>query len=788
MTLGKIGLIFVADKCLDLALTLKLIKMNLLKNLFQPSATLLACLAGAVIFINSACFSTEKQKIDEPVTWNPHAGFIPSLTADAQVNITASSGDEPDKVLDDDEQTFWQSQAPYPTAFLQNRQQNLLLHFFQQNNLAQLAPASDGNLETEVSIKDQNENHAVLIDLQQPTNLYAIAIKASANADINMVLYDQDHKQQHIITYRTSDNYQWKRFSALSLPFKVARIKMECPQNFFLFEIAALETPPTEYVTITLPKAQNIQHIFSRHYQPDKGVAAVRLVVSKDGKTWQPIATLQPNALHSAWSSAPKPEMVQHLRFEFEIVDRDWAKAFLWEIKVYDQYAYFGAPPAPTVAKQSIAQTMGINGIWGWGNTTQSDLLDPQQGAARYVPIASHARNYHEMNWDTPDPDIKPNYLQMKQGRGTAVQPWLNWDKEYEAWKKAGMDVQVSIQFTNKSQPMSQWDNPQQAAYQYGLAFAQHFGKTYGNGLVSAAEVGNEPWDYPADFYRAVLRGMAAGLKQGDPQITVLPCALQAAEPKNERGDLKNYTGSRITPQEAALIDVLNVHYYAHSADQEGIQRGVYPEHPLSAMRAVFNDIRFRNQNMPQKPIWVSEWGWDSDGGQENCTHSVCVTEQAQAVYAVRGLFWFNRLGVERMTWYFYANTEGGSSLFTRSGLTASKEHNFEHKQAYTALADVKQKMGDTRFLKIIQEDTIYAYLFGKKDETPTHIVAWLPIDVKQMQFIKWKTNLPKPIKKAYYFDGTTIDKIPNNLYNIDKQGNVIVNLSAIPIVIELLF
>jgi MYXO-CTERM domain-containing protein len=137
---------------------------------------------------------------------------------------------------------------------------------------------------------------------------------------------------------------------------------------------------------------------------------------------------------------------------------------------------------------------------------------------------------------------------------------------------------------------------------------------------------------------------------------------------------------------------------------------------------------------MPDTPVYVTEWGWPSDGGGEECTGDAfgneCVSEHAQALYAVRGLMMLARWGVARAHWFFYANLNSGSQLFARCGLTGSADTNFEPKQSLEALLRVRQTLGDRVFVDVLQEnDDAYVYVFGEADSTPTHVVAWLPVD-----------------------------------------------------------
>jgi hypothetical protein len=70
---------------------------------------------------------------------------------------------------------------------------------------------------------------------------------------------------------------------------------------------------------------------------------------------------------------------------------------------------------------------------------------------------------------------------------------WLDWDREYRAWKGAGLPVSVSYQFLARDQPPSAWADPYGISYTLGFKFARHFGPTSGTGNVVSFEAGNEP-------------------------------------------------------------------------------------------------------------------------------------------------------------------------------------------------------------------------------------------------------------------------------------------------------
>jgi hypothetical protein len=370
----------------------------------------------------------------------------------------------------------------------------------------------------------------------------------------------------------------------------------------------------------------------------------------------------------------------------------------------------------------------------------------------------------------------------MAAGGGTQGQWWLNWDKEYVEWVKAGLEVQGCIIF---EYPPTAWDSAYQSAYNYGYAFAKHFGPTFGTGHIPMIEVGNEPWNYDSTLYRTILRGMAKGAKDADPAIKVLPCALQAGNPFSDiEPNNRNYMGTRITPSEAPFLDGLNVHAYSYVYNNQGVRKATYPENPLSDIRSILPTIRFRDQNMPGKKVYWSEYGWDTDGTNEPCTHNECVTEREGTAYAVRAALMGWRWGIERMSWFFYANDVNGSSLFSRSGLTGSKNGGFQKKTVFTALEALLYNIENAYFLGVQQEDdNAWVYILGDANGNPTHYVAWKPIEGNNTTQSPISITTSYSAVSAVKLEGLNAkgETIPTPTYS---NGKLNLTLSAIPIVV----
>lgn len=432
--------------------------------------------------------------------------------------------------------------------------------------------------------------------------------------------------------------------------------------------------------------------------------------------------------------------------------------------------------PHPQQSKMTLKEFLGVNAYWGWGTLNYSNSDSLNQGPNLYKSIASYARNYHDLRWDLNHPGEAIDFELMSKNGGTPAKEWLNWDREYSVWANSGLKIQASLQFYGFEQEL--WRNPYQSAYNYAFQFARHFGPTYGNGLIETIEVGNEPWKYDSNVYKEILLGMSKGGKRGDPEIEIFPCALQASDSTMEHsGIFKNYLPVRIPAEAIPYLDGINVHAYSYIKNVFRKNIGIYPEHPNSTFWEILDAIEWRDKNIPGKKIYLSEWGWDSGGGGENCDHVECVSEKAGAAYAIRGALIAMRLGLDRATWFFFANSEEGSSLYTRSGLTGSVKTNFKKKQSFKVLEKLIQKVGSLFFLNVIQEDDeAWIYSFGTNNNEPTHLIAWRPIDGDVKSPISITLPEEYSVNSIYRFD--------NQLINSKDFANI--EIRSMPVLITL--
>jgi hypothetical protein len=354
----------------------------------------------------------------------------------------------------------------------------------------------------------------------------------------------------------------------------------------------------------------------------------------------------------------------------------------------------------PAQGKPLLKDFVGINGHY----TFRPGL---------YRPVVSRVRNYHSMEWDTGKDTDHATEFPFARNR-------VNWETLYGGWKKEGFDIDASIMFAGIGQ--KDWKDVAADARRYGKAFAEALGPSSRN-LVSSAEIGNEPGHYDDPFYRSLFEAMARGLREGDPRLRIATCAMVDGPSHKYAKSLACVKGLE------ELYDVLNLHTYAE-AEPWPTWRRSHPEDPkIPYLQDVRKVVAWRDAHAKGKPVWVTEYGWDSSTQKPepkgDFAKWVGVGDEQQAQYLVRSTLVFMTLDVRRAYIYFY-DDEDKPSLHASSGIT----RRFQPKPSYHALAHLRRTLGDFRLarVRLAEEDVAYVYEFAHGAEPARRILAaWSP-------------------------------------------------------------
>jgi hypothetical protein len=721
----------------------------------------------------------------EPVTnWDPDAGLYPALSKNSTATASSSaniSKNPPEAILDDDNATAWLSSNPLPDGYVNNERQNILLN---KNGIAgngaDMTNATDGLL--------GNSTPAILPVLGEatfnlalaPVRIHRLGLRLGYNQSdtVNIRLINQQGDTLRR-TYAPTDSGHLRFGIEMN---EVTAISLSSTAPFFIQEIAAYSEPLSEFVTLDLGETKSVSRVATKQWNGNNTAITSKLWAGPSLDSLNLLAELDPNSLDIHNVELPEGNQTRFIRLEQQLVDINYKKATVQELTVYDEFGDYGPPPVAKPQIWNFGKLFGVNTVWAWGSKKIPSLQGPDEGAQKFIRATNQARNYHNIHWDTADPDIIPTY----GGENPAVlKPWTQWSREYQDWINKGFEVDAT--FTFDRFPESVWDEPFSSGYGLGFAFASTFGPSHEN-LIRTVEVGNEPWSYSDSTYRKILEGTVQGLKTADPLIKVLPAALQASHPVTNGGQ-KNYMGTKLPEAAAPYLDGINLHLYSYYRNVEGERIAVHPEHPASEMRALFSGLRFRDHNMPGKEVHVTEWGWDSSSENETAINSEAVSSISQAVYALRGLFWLSRMGVDKAHWYFFSNVDTLAGIapinYQRSGLTESLHYDFQEKRSFIAAEAMQKRMADLYFEGIIKEDDqAYIYQLRNEDGELSHLVAWRPVPGDDSLAVNFQLPAEFPVQNAWYLSG--ISPEGENIPIPYADGKLNLPLSSKPLLVQL--
>ena len=328
-----------------------------------------------------------------------------------------------------------------------------------------------------------------------------------------------------------------------------------------------------------------------------------------------------------------------------------------------------------------------------------------------YTSVCRIVRDYHPATWDL--------------GRDTGLLPeWpfarnrVSWERVYGSWHKAGLGIDVCLQIDEMP---TNWTNLARDARAYARSFAGNFGPGGRWPYVDAIEIGNEPGRYDDATYRVLFEAMAQGIREGNPRVRIVTCNTEA-------GPSDRYCkGADLFADRTNLFDVLQTHQYAIEK-QWPVWSRTYPENPdvpyLSKVRKL---LAWRDAHAPGKPVWVTEFGWDSSTRKPDPKGEWAKwqgsTDEQQAMWLVRSFLLFSEMGVEKAFVYFFDDKDE-PKLHASSGLT----RNGGPKPAFHAVSWMLQTLANHRFSRAIRKDLKDGFVFEFSPErpgAPVVLAAW---------------------------------------------------------------
>jgi len=386
---------------------------------------------------------------------------------------------------------------------------------------------------------------------------------------------------------------------------------------------------------------------------------------------------------------------------------------------------------------------------------------------ALYQPVCRHVRDYHPVSWDLGTNTTEAAPFPFAKNR-------VDWSHVYGSWREKGFVINASLMF--ESITRTNWTDIERDAREYGQAFAREFGPSGKRKLVESVEIGNEPGDWSDADYTRLFRAMAEGFRAGDAKLKIATCNLAVGKSGKYE---KSVTCVEKFPE---LFDVLNIHSYAQLENWPTWRRS-FPEDPKlpKYLQDVEELCRWRDAHATGKPIWITEFGYDSSTklAEKNGDFSkwVGVTDDQQAQWLVRSLLVFSAMPVERAYVYFF-NDNDKPSLHASAGIT----RNFQPKPSFHALAHLSRALGDYRFTRIVTNSVgaIRVHEYQHVSTPKKRVwVAWKPSGDNELVSLLVK-NLPGKVVRAERMPltadaiglETKIEQLPNGNVTLPLNGS----------------
>lgn len=276
--------------------------------------------------------------------------------------------------------------------------------------------------------------------------------------------------------------------------------------------------------------------------------------------------------------------------------------------------------------------------------------------------------------------------------------------------------------------------------------------------------------------------GPLYGMKQADPGLKFVMGGLVELDTSYLKGMHEWFIENR--PDSSWPIDVINVHHYSFIRDNTGIS----PEADFFKQK-LENVVKWRNQNVPECEVWLTEFGYDSNPYSMNRAPEIgnFSQEEVQAIWNLRAFLIASSTGIERAAHYMARDTDPGTEYrYGDSGLLTSKAEGHEPKVSWYYLHTMYTLLKNMYFSKVIVEDSntwLYKYESIKRDTAI--YVGWSPTSTDSKSSYLFKTDLrTDSVKITSLIDKSIIGE--STVHGYDTSGIEVI-FSESPLFIEVI-
>jgi hypothetical protein len=178
------------------------------------------------------------------------------------------------------------------------------------------------------------------------------------------------------------------------------------------------------------------------------------------------------------------------------------------------------------------------------------------------------------------------------------------------------------------------------------------------------------------------------------------------------------------------MFDVINFHWYAEGDDRDG---GKNPESG-GLVEAIDRMRAWRDAHAPGKPIWITEFGWDTYAQSDSPRSKIYASEESAANYLLRAILMMQAHGIDRSFAFIYRDpvsaSQSLSTIYNSAGIVVNNnESDGRKKTGWYYLAALKQILGDYTLDRIVSNGPrIYHYEYQIVGSDKRAAVLWLRI------------------------------------------------------------
>ncbi|PKP53346.1 MAG: hypothetical protein CVT92_04870 [Bacteroidetes bacterium HGW-Bacteroidetes-1] len=440
-----------------------------------------------------------------------------------------------------------------------------------------------------------------------------------------------------------------------------------------------------------------------------------------------------------------------------------------------------GVPPPPPVPVQHLQPVMnvfmGVNGF----------INDP---ISRFQCIGS-IREYHNWGWDEGNLDTTypgyPNNQYAWNPSWVSGPGWgFNFDEFYTEIKNHTLSANPALQGSapyitdfndslTQHKPLSQGENAEDPfSYiehaDYMFQFAARYGHTAvdasllklkpdqealsGLGLLYYLENWNEPdkWWFTRGGYFSPIEfatmcsadydghegalGINNGMKNADPHIKMVMGGLATLNLEYVRS-MKIW--SDYNRQNSFPADVLNFHHYS----ENGLH-GISPEED-SLKYKLKKIVDYRDQYLPGKEIWLSEFGYDTNPESVQASRPIDTTDgfEVQGQWILRSYLEAVASGIDRAHVFMLRDVNAPDpNKYNSSGLTGEIWYGHQPKKSWYYVYTMKNQLSNMTFQQEIPsgDPQVNVYQFRSENSDTLVYAVWcttsenLVIDSFQLQ------------------------------------------------------